>query len=74
MIILHKLVDFIKVIRIKMFAVNAEVSFDQFSNKLGFMGVCLVEFVVMAQWWIVALTLGIEKVFDFAPRLTWIAL
>ena len=57
MIILYELIDFIKVIRIKMFALNAEVSFDQFGKELRFVGVCLVDFVVMAQCWIVALTL-----------------
>ena len=74
MIILYEFVDFIKVIRIKMFALNAEVSFDRFSEELHFIGVCLGGFVVVAQCWIVALTLWLEEVFDFATRLAWIAL
>ena len=67
-------IDFIKVIRIKMFALNAEVSFDRSGKELRFVGVCLGDFVVVAQCWIVALTLRLEEVFDFAPRLVWIAL
>ena len=69
MIILYELIDFIKVIRIKMCALNTEVSFDRFSKELHFVGVYLGDFVVVAQCWIVALTLGLEEVFDFAPRL-----
>ena len=71
MIILHELADFIKVIRIKMFALNAEVSFDRFGKELRFIGVCLSDFVVVAQCWIVTVTLGLEEVFDFVPRLAW---
>ena len=59
MIILSELIDFIKVIRIKMFALNAEVSFDRFGKELRFVGVCLGDFVVVAQCWIIALTLGL---------------
>ena len=57
-----------------MFALNAEVSFDRFGKELRFVGVCLGDFVVVAQCWIVALILRLEEVFDFAPRLAWIAL
>ena len=74
LIILYELIDLIKVIRIKMFALYAEVSFDRFGKELYFVGVCVGDFVVMAQCWIVALILGLEEVFDFAPRLAWIAL
>ena len=74
MIILYELVGFIKVIRIKMFALYAEVSFDRFGKELSFIGVCLGDFVVVAQRWIVALTLWLEKVLDFALRLAWIGL
>ena len=74
MIILYEFVDFIKVIRVKMFALYAEVSFDRFGKELCFIGVCLGDFVIMAQCWIVALTLGLEEVLDFAPRLAWVAL
>ena len=74
MITPYELVDFTKVIRIKTFAVNAEVSFDQFGKELRFVGVCLFDFVVVAQCWIVALTLRLVEVFDFAPRLAWIGL
>ena len=74
MIILYELLDFNKVIRIKMFALYVEVSFDRFGKKLCFISVCLGDFVVVAQCWIVALTLRLEEVFDFVPRLAWIAL
>ena len=74
MIILYKLIDFIKVIRIKMFALNTEVSFDRFGKELRFIGVCLGDFVFVAQCWIVALALELDEVFDFALRLAWIAL
>ena len=74
MITLFELIDFIIVVRIKMFARYAEVSFDRFSKELHFVGVCLGDFVVVAQCWIVALTLRLEEVFDFAPRLAWITL
>ena len=55
MIILYEFVDFIEVIRIKVFALFAEVPFDRFSNELRFVGVCLGDFVVVAQCWIIAL-------------------
>ena len=74
MIILYELTDFIKVIRIKVFALYLKVSFDRFSKDLRFIDVCLGDFVVVAQCWIVALTLRLEEVLDFAPRLIWIAL
>ena len=74
MIILYELVDFIKVIGIKMFALYAELSFDQFGKELRFIGVCLGDFVMVVQCWIVALTLRLEKVLDFAPTLAWISL
>ena len=74
MIILYELIDFIKVIRIKAFFLYAEVSFDRFSKELRFIGVCLGDFVVVAQCWIVALTLRLEEVLDFAPRPACIAL
>ena len=74
MIIFYELIDFIKMIRIKMFALNAGVSFNRFGKELRFIGVCLGDFVVVAQCWIVLLTLGLEEVFDFTPRLAWIAL
>ena len=62
MIILYELVDFIKVIRIKMFALYAEVSFDRFGKELRFIGVCIGDFVVVAQCWIITLTIGLEEV------------
>ena len=48
MIILYELIDFIKVIRIKMLAFNAEVFFDRFGKELRFVGVSLGDFVVVA--------------------------
>ena len=74
MIILHELVDFIKVIRIKMFALYADVSFDRFGKELRFISICLGFFVVVVQCWIVALTLQLEELLDFAPRLASIGL
>ena len=74
MIILYELADFIKVIRIKMLALYAKVSFDRFGKELRFVDVCLGDFVAVAQCWIVALTLRLEEVLDFALRLAWIAL
>ena len=68
MIILYEFVDFIKVIRIRIFALYAKVPFDRFGKELRFVGVCLGDFVVAAQCWIIALTLWFEKVLDFAPR------
>ena len=59
MIILYELIDFIKVIRIKVFALYAKVSFDRFGRELRFVGVCLGDFAVVAQCWIVALTFGL---------------
>ena len=56
-----------------MFALNAEVSFDRFDKELSFVSVCLGDFIVMAQCWIVALTLRLEEAFDFGPRLAWVA-
>ena len=63
MIILYDSVDFIEVIRIKMYALYAEVSFDRFGKGLRFIGVCLGDFVVLAQCWIVMLTLIILRKF-----------
>ena len=74
MIVLYELVDLIKVIRIKVFALYAEVSFDRFGKELRFIGVCLGDFVVVAQCWLVTLTFRFEEVLDFAPRLAWIGL
>ena len=55
-----------------MFALFAEVPFTRFSKELRFVGGCLGDFVIVAQCWIIALTLWLEKVLDFAPRLAWI--
>ena len=75
MIILYELVDFIKVIQIKLSAaLYAEVPFDRFGKELRFVGVCLGNSVPVAQCWIIVLTLWLEKVLDFAPRLAWIGL
>ena len=49
MIILYELVDFIKVIQIKMSALYAEVFFDRFGKELRFIGVCLGDFFVVVQ-------------------------
>ena len=62
------------VIRIKMSALYAEVSFNQFGKELRFIDVCLGDFVAVAQCRIVALTLRLEEVLDFTPKLAWIGL
>ena len=74
MIILYDFVGFIKVIRIKIIALYVEMPFERFSKELCFVGVCLGDFDVMVQCWIIALTLWPEKVLDFAPRLAWFGL
>ena len=76
MTILYELVDFIEVImiRIKMFALYAEVPLDRFGKELRFVSVCHGDFVVVSQCWIISLTLWLEEVLDFARRLTWIGL
>ena len=52
MIIRYESVDFIKVIRIKMITLYAEVPFDRFGEELRFVGICLGDFVVVAYCWI----------------------
>ena len=69
MIILDEFIDLMKVIRIKMVAFYAEMPFDRFGKVLRFVGVGLGDFVCVAPSWIVALTLGLEEVLDFALRL-----
>ena len=74
MIIFYELIDLIEVIGIKMFTLYAEMPFDRFCKELRFVCICLGDFVIMAQCWIILLTLWLEKVRDFLPRLTWIGL
>ena len=74
MIILDEFVDFIKVIRIKIIAFYAEVPLDRFGKELRFIRVCLGDFVRMVQSWIVALTLRLKEVLNFAPRLIGVVL
>ena len=74
MIILDEFVDFIKVIRIKMIAFYAEVPLDRFGKELRFIRVSLGDFVRMAQSWIVALTLRLKEVLNFALRLIGVVL
>ena len=69
MIILDEFIDLMKVIRIKMVAFYAEMPFDRFGKELRFVGVGLGDFVCVAQSnWIVALTLRLKEVLDFAPK------
>ena len=74
MIILYELVDFIGVIQIKVFALNPKVSFNRFGKELFFVSICLGDFVVVAQCWIVTLTLWLEEVLDFVPRVVLVNL
>ena len=76
MIILYELVDFIEVIQIKVFPLYAEGSFDRFGRELHFVSVCLGDFVVLAQCWIVllALTRWLEEVLAFVAILALVGL
>ena len=74
MIILDEFVDFIKVIRIKMIAFYAEMSLNRFGKELRFISVSFGDFVRVAQSWIIALTLRLKEVLDFAPRLIGVGL
>ena len=74
MIILDESVDFIKVIRIKMIAFYAEMSLNRFGKELRFISVGLGDFVGVVQSWIVTLTLRLEEVLNFAPRLIGVVL
>ena len=69
MIILDEFFDFIKVIRIKMVAFYAKMLLDRFGKELRFVSVSLGDFVGMVQSWIIALTLWLKEVLNFAPRL-----
>ena len=74
MIILDKFIDLSEVIRIKMIAFYAEMSLDRFSKKLRFISVRLGDFACVAQSWIIALTLRLQEVLNFAPRLVRVGL
>ena len=74
MIILYEFIDLMEVIRIKMVAFDAEVPFDRFSKELHFVSVDLGDFVCMVQSWIIALTLRLKEVLNFAPRLIGVGL
>ena len=74
MIILDEFVDFIKVIPIEMIALYAKMSLNRFGKELRFISVSLGDFVRVVQSWIIALTLWLKKVFNFAPRLVRICL
>ena len=69
MVILNEFVDFIKVIRIKMIAFYGEMPLDRFGKELRFTSVGLGDFVRVVQSWIVALTLRLKEILNFAPRL-----
>ena len=73
-VILDEFVNLIEVVRIKMVALYAKVSFDRFSKELRFVGVGLGDFVSVLQSRIIALTLRLKKVFDFTPRLVGVSL
>ena len=74
MIMLDEFIDLIKVILIKMVAFYAEIPFDRLGKELRFVGVGLGDFVCVAQSWILALTLGLKEVLNFAPRLAGVGL
>ena len=74
MIILDEFVDFIKVIQIGMVALYAKMFLNRFGKELRFISVSLGDFVRVVQSWIIALTLWLKKVLNFAPRLVRIGL
>ena len=74
MIILDKFVDLMEVIRIKVIAFYAKMSLDRFGKELRFISVGLGDFVCVAQSWIIALTLWLKEVLNFAPRLVRVGL
>ena len=69
-IILFTLVDLIEVIRIKIVTLNAEVSFDRFSKELRLISVSLGSFRIETQSRKIVLTLWLQKLFNFTPRLS----
>ena len=69
--ILYKLVDLIKVVRIKIVTLDAKVSFDRFGKELRLISVSFGGFRVNSQSRIIAQALWFEEVFDFTPRLRW---
>ena len=73
-VILDEFVDLIEVVQIKMVALYAKVPFDRFSKELRFVGVGLGDFVSVLQSRIIALTLGLKKIFDFTLRLVGVSL
>ena len=74
MIILDKSIDLMEMIRIKMSAFYAKMSLDRFSKELRFISARLGDFACVAQSWIIALTLRLQEVLNFAPRLVRIGL
>ena len=70
----NEFIDLMKDIQIKMVAFYAEMPFDRFGKELRFVGIGLGDFVCVAQSWIVALTLRLEEVLDFARRLVGVGL
>ena len=69
MIILDEFVNFIKVIRIKMIDFYAKMYLNRLSKELRFISGSLCDFVRVVQGWIIALTLRLKEILDFAPRL-----
>ena len=72
-IILYKLVELIEVFQIKVITLNAKVSFDRCGKKLCIICVSLGDFCTETQCWIITLTLWLEKVFNFPPRLSMVS-
>ena len=74
MTVLNEIIDLMEVIQIKMIAFYAEMPFDRFGKELRFVGVGLGNFVCVVQRWIIALTLWLKEVLNFAPRLIGVGL
>ena len=74
MTMLYEMVDFLEVIRIKLVTLYARVSFNRFSKELRFVWVCLGDFVIVVQCWIIALTLLLETIFESTSRLALVGL
>ena len=59
----NEFIDLMKMIRIKMMAFYAEMTFDRFGKELRFVGIGHGDLVCVVQSWIMALTLWLKAIF-----------
>ena len=71
--IFYKLVDLIEVIQIEIVTLNAEVSFDRSGKELRVISLSLGGFGIVKQSRIITLTLWLEQVFNFTPKLSMVS-